>query len=94
MDIITLNLVYVNKKHAIACKIFFNMSTFGQNLKAARKNNKISQKDFAERLNTTQQRVSEWECDKVEPSLFNIMKILKVLNVTFEELTDEIELQE
>lgn len=67
------------------------MSTFGQNLKAARKNSKISQKDFAERLQTTQQRVSEWECDKVEPSLFNILRILKVLEITFEELTDGID---
>ena len=67
------------------------MSTFGQNLKAARKNSKISQKDFAERLQTTQQRVSEWECDKVEPSLFNILKILNVLEITFEELTEGIE---
>ncbi len=67
------------------------MATFGQNLKAARKNSKISQRDFAERLQTTQQRVSEWECDKVEPSLFNILRILKVLEITFEELTDGIE---
>ena len=67
------------------------MSTFGQNLKAARKNSKISQKDFAECLQTTQQRVSEWECDKVEPSLFNILKILKVLEISFEELTEGIE---
>lgn len=66
------------------------MNTFGQNLKIARKNNKINQKDFAERLQTTQQRVSEWECDKVEPSLFNILKILKVLDITFEELTEGI----
>ena len=67
------------------------MNTFGENLKAARKNNKINQKEFAERLQTTQQRVSEWECDKVEPSLFSILKILKVLGITFEELTDGIE---
>lgn len=69
------------------------MSTFGRNLKAVRKSSKISQKDFAERLQTTQQRVSEWECDKVEPSLFNIIKILKVLEISFEELTEGIEEQ-
>ncbi len=69
------------------------MNTFGQNLKNARKNNKISQKDFAEKLQTTQQRVSEWECDKIEPSLFNILRILKVLEITFEELTDGIDLE-
>lgn len=67
------------------------MNSFGENLKNLRKLNKISQKEFANRMNTTQQRVSEWECDKVEPSLYNILKIIKVLNTTFEELTDEIE---
>ncbi|MDE6293668.1 MAG: helix-turn-helix domain-containing protein [Clostridiales bacterium] len=69
------------------------MNTFGRNLKSARKNCKISQKDFAERLQTTQQRVSEWECDKVEPSLFNIIRILKVLEISFDELTEGIEKQ-
>ena len=64
------------------------MTTFGNNLKHLRKLSKLSQKEFAERLNTTQQRVSEWECDKVEPSLYNIKKILEILEATFEELTD------
>ena len=64
------------------------MNTFGENLKYFRRLNKISQKDFAKKLNTTQQRVSEWECDKVEPSLYNIIKILGVFEITFEELTD------
>ena len=67
------------------------MKTFGENLKYFRKLNKISQKDFAKRLHTTQQRISEWECDKVEPSLYNIIRILKVFDITFEELTEEIE---
>ena len=66
------------------------MSTFGTNLKNLRKINKMSQKDFALKMNTTQQRVSEWECDKVEPSLYNIIKIIKVLGTSFEELTDGI----
>jgi len=67
------------------------MSSFGKNLKNLRKLNKLSQKDFAMKMNTTQQRVSEWECDKVEPSLYNIIKIIKLLNTTFEELTDGLE---
>lgn len=66
------------------------MSTFGANLKNLRKINKMSQKDFAVKMNTTQQRVSEWECDKVEPSLYNIIKIIKVLGTSFEELTEGI----
>ena len=67
------------------------MRTFGENLKNFRKLNKISQRDFAERLGTTQQRVSEWERDKVEPSLYNLLRILKVFEITFEELTEGIE---
>ena len=67
------------------------MKTFGENLKYFRKLNKVSQKEFAEKMQTTQQRVSEWECDKVEPSLYNIIKILKVFEITFEKLIDGIE---
>lgn len=67
------------------------MSTFGTNLKNIRKLNKMSQKEFALRMNTTQQRVSEWECNKVEPSLYNIIRIISVLKTSFEELTDDIQ---
>ena len=67
------------------------MKTLGENLKYFRKLNNISQKEFAGRLQTTQQRISEWECDKVEPSLYNIIKILQVFEITFEELTDGIQ---
>ena len=69
------------------------MRSFGENLKELRKLNKVSQKEFAEKMNTSQQRVSEWECNKVEPSSFNILKIIKVLNISFEDLTEDIELQ-
>ena len=37
------------------------MSTFGNNLKALRKLNGLNQKEFADKMGTTQQRVSEWE---------------------------------
>ena len=67
------------------------MKTFGQNLRNLRKQSKISQQKFAEKLQTTQQRVSEWECDKVEPTLYNIIQIIEVLDVPFEELIDGIE---
>ena len=67
------------------------MKTFGENLKSLRKLHNISQKGLAIKMKTTQQRISEWERDKVEPSLYNIMKILKVFEITFEELTEGIE---
>lgn len=69
------------------------MNTFGENLKSLRKLNNMNQKVFAEKMQTTQQRVSEWECNKVEPSLYNIMRILKVFDVTFEELTEGVKIQ-
>ena len=64
--------------------------TFGQKIKFYRQLSKISQKDFAVMIYTTQQRVSEWEYDKMQPSLFNIIKILRVLNITFEDLIEDI----
>ncbi len=66
------------------------MKTFGENLKNLRILNKMSQKAFAEKMQTTQQRVSEWECNKIEPSLYNIIKMLKIFDTTFEDLTDGI----
>ncbi len=78
------------KIHYFKC-IITNMKGFGENLKAIRKINKLSQKEFAQKMDTTQQRVSEWECNKIEPSLYNIIKILKLYNITFEELTDGIQ---
>ena len=61
---------------------------FCDNLKTERKNAGISQKEFAKLVGTTQQRVSEWECGKIEPSLYNLIAITKVLDITFEELTE------
>lgn len=68
--------------------------TIGENIKMLRKYNMLNQKQFAERMGTTQQRVSEWETNKIEPSLYNVIKMLKVLGVTFEELIDGVEEEE
>lgn len=62
--------------------------SLGENIKNLRVASGLTQKTFAEKMQTTQQRVSEWECDRIEPSLYNVIKMLKVLDVTFEELTE------
>ena len=67
------------------------MKTFGENLKSLRNFHRLNQREFAKKMQTTQQRVSEWECNKVEPSLYNILRILKIFDITFEELTEGIE---
>ena len=64
------------------------MQNFGENLKQLRIANKLSQKEFAVKIDTTQQRVSEWECNKIEPTLSNIIKIINVLVVSFEDLIE------
>ena len=65
--------------------------TLGDNIKYFRKLNGMSQQAFAEKMLTTQQRVSEWERGKVEASLYNLMRMLKVFSITFEELTEGLE---
>ena len=80
------------KKNTLIFAYHVNMRGLGENLKLLRKINNISQKEFAQKMNTSQQRVSEWECNKVEPSLFNIIKILEFYDITFEELMDGVTL--
>lgn len=62
--------------------------SLGENIKYYRKVNNLNQQNFAKLMETTQQRVSEWECDKIEPSLYNVRRMLKIFNVSFEELTE------
>ena len=69
------------------------MATLGKNIKELRKQCNMNQKEFANKMNTTQQRVSEWECDKIEPSFYNIIKMLTVFDITFEELIESIEIE-
>ena len=66
------------------------MKQLGDNLKELRKIYGLTQKEFATKMETTQQRVSEWECNKIEPSLYNIVKILKLYEISFEELIEGI----
>ena len=68
------------------------MRTLGENIKYFRIIQKISQKEFATKMQTSQQRVSEWECNKIEPSLYNVVKMLKIFEISFEELIDGIEI--
>lgn len=68
-----------------------SMSSFGKNLKTERENAGLNQKQLASRIGTSQQRISEWECDKVEPTVLNIVAIAKALDVSFDELFDGIE---
>ena len=78
----------VCKENKLNLVCFKTMNRFRENLKQVRTEMGINQKQFAEMLQTTQQRVSEWERGVIEPTLSNIIKIIKVLGVTLEELID------
>ena len=65
--------------------------TFGQNLKRERLQAGMSQRELAALIGVKQQQLSQWECDKVEPTLSNIVAMLKELHVAFEDLVDELE---
>jgi len=58
-------------------------ASFGENLKSVREANGFSQKQLAALMNIPQQRISEWECGKVEPTLYSLMKLIKVLKKDF-----------
>lgn len=61
---------------------------FGRNLKRERIAAGMSQKELATRIGTTQQLLSRWELGEVDPTLGNIIALLKVLNIRFEDLVD------
>ena len=57
------------------------MSSFSENLTRLRKENKISQQTLANYVGVTQQCVSEWEKDNIEPTLTNLWKIADFFDV-------------
>lgn len=65
-----------------------NLDNFGQKLKKLRINNKESQKELADALNTTHQSVSKWENDIHYPDLMILKKISEHYGVTIDYLLD------
>lgn len=60
--------------------------TFGQRLRRIRKEQKLTQKEFAKKVGITHNHISEYECDKVEPSISRLEWLCKALGVTATEL--------
>lgn len=59
---------------------------FGKNLKLYRKERKLSQEQLARKVGVTQQCVSEWEKDRIEPTLSNLWAIADIFDVSVDEL--------
>lgn len=63
--------------------------TFGENIRQIRKINGLTQVEFGKKLNVAQVTVSAWEKETKLPEINTIIKIIKMFDVTFEELFEE-----
>ncbi|MBQ6841154.1 MAG: helix-turn-helix transcriptional regulator [Bacilli bacterium] len=65
-----------------------NQEKIGQFIKDIRKNNNLTQNDFANMLGVTYQAVSKWETGKSLPDISTLQLISKTFNVNIEELLE------
>ena len=63
--------------------------SFGQRLQEVRRNNGMTQEDFAEQLKVSRQAVSKWESSRGYPELEKILYICNRYGVTMDELFRE-----
>lgn len=63
------------------------MSKFSENLIRLRKESGVSQQKLANALCVTQQCVSEWEKDNIEPTLSNLIKLADFFDVSIDYLS-------
>ena len=62
------------------------MSAFSENVYKLRKENRVSQQKLAHAVGVTQQCVSDWEKDKIEPTLTNLCRIADFFDVPLDYL--------
>lgn len=65
------------------------MSDFSNRLKRLRSDNKLTQKQLAEKLNVSQNAVYNWENGKREPNLDMMKRIAKVFDIALYTLLDD-----
>ena len=63
--------------------------TFGEKLKEARQNAKLSQEELSIKLNVSRSAVAKWETDKGMPDIQNLKSISSVLGVSIDYLLDD-----
>ena len=59
---------------------------FGQKIKVIRKQNALTQEQFAQQLNVTRQAVSNWENDRNLPDLELLIMIADIFHLSLDEL--------
>lgn len=63
--------------------------TLGEKIKKARKEHRLSQEQFAEKLCVSRSAVAKWETDKGTPDIENLKAISSLLNVSIDYLLDD-----
>lgn len=63
--------------------------SLGTNIQYLRKLNKMTQEQFAERMNITRQTVSRWEADEVTPELGKLVEMCTMFSCKLDELVRE-----
>lgn len=63
--------------------------SLGTNIQYLRKLNKLTQEQFAERLDVTRQTVSRWESDEVTPELNTLVEMCSLFSCKLDELVRE-----
>lgn len=61
-------------------------NNFGSNLKSLRTENNLSQAKLANMIGVTQQCISEWEQEKIEPTLSNLWILSDIFEISIDEL--------
>ena len=64
------------------------MNTLGANIRKYRLLKGLSQQTLGNELGFSARTVSDWECNNTEPSILTIKKLVKVLEITYDELFD------
>lgn len=62
--------------------------SFGKNLQAVRKMNRLSQEELAEMLDVSRQAVSKWEIGEGYPEIDKLLLLSKRLNVSLDNLLE------
>lgn len=64
------------------------MNTFGTNIRKYRQLKNFSQQKLGEMLGFSARTVSDWECNNTEPDVKTIKALVKLLDITYDELFD------
>lgn len=65
--------------------------SFGERLKLARKEKKLTQKELAKKLGVDHTTISHWESNKHEPGIENLKKLSVLFNNSIDNLTGNVE---